>query len=36
VHQLFRAVFEDWQVKAGVFSAMPDAPVVPDQADRPV
>ncbi|GAA2500157.1 hypothetical protein [Streptomyces longisporus] len=31
-HQLFRGVFEDWQTKAGVLSATPDAPVVTDDS----
>jgi hypothetical protein len=30
VHQVFHGVFENWQVRAGVLSATPDAPVVPD------
>ncbi|WP_369169406.1 hypothetical protein AB5J49_16580 [Streptomyces sp. R28] len=29
-HQVFRGVFEDWQSRAGALSALPDAPVVPD------
>ena len=29
-HQMFRGVFEDWQTRAGALSALPDAPVVPD------
>ena len=29
-HPLFRAVFDDWQARAGVRSGLPDAPVVPD------
>lgn len=29
-HPLFRAVFDDWQTRAGVRSALPDAPVVSD------
>jgi hypothetical protein len=33
-HPLFRGVFEDWHSKAGVFSALPDAPVEPDDARR--
>ncbi|MEU3891855.1 hypothetical protein [Streptomyces sp. NPDC029041] len=31
-HQMFRSVFEDWQTRAGALSALPDAPVVPDDA----
>ncbi|ELS58935.1 hypothetical protein STVIR_0109 [Streptomyces viridochromogenes Tue57] len=31
-HQMFRGVFEDWQTRAGALSALPDAPVVPDDA----
>ncbi|MCD9872321.1 hypothetical protein [Streptomyces guryensis] len=31
-HPLFRGVFEDWQTKAGVLSARPDAPVVADDS----
>jgi hypothetical protein len=31
-HQVFRGVFDDWQTKAGVLSALPDAPVVPDDS----
>ncbi|MFF7162914.1 hypothetical protein ACFZBP_16410 [Streptomyces sp. NPDC008086] len=30
-HQMFRGVFDDWQTRAGVTSALPDAPVVPDE-----
>jgi len=33
-HQLFRGVFEDWRTKAGALSALPDAPVVPDDSRR--
>jgi hypothetical protein len=29
-HPLFRAVFDDWQARAGVRSGEPDAPIVPD------
>jgi hypothetical protein len=29
-HQVFRGVFEDWQSRAGALSALPGAPVVPD------
>lgn len=29
-HQVFRGVFDDWQTRAGALSALPDAPVVPD------
>jgi hypothetical protein len=32
VHPLFRAVFDNWGARAGVLSALPDAPVV---AERP-
>lgn len=37
-HPLFRGVFSDWQAKAGVLSALPDAPVVADapRTKRPV
>ncbi|MDF2266887.1 hypothetical protein P2Q00_15835 [Streptomyces coacervatus] len=38
-HQLFSGVFADWSARAGAFSALPDAPVVPDdsrQRRRPV
>ncbi|MFL5996780.1 MAG: hypothetical protein ACJ736_21140 [Streptomyces sp.] len=31
-HQLFHGVFSDWQAKAGVLSALPDAPVVTDDS----
>lgn len=31
-HQVFRGVFDDWQSRAGALSALPDAPVVPDDA----
>ncbi|MGW3119050.1 hypothetical protein ACWDBW_18225 [Streptomyces sp. NPDC001107] len=34
MHQVFRGVFEDWQAKAGVLSATPGAPVVPDESRR--
>ncbi|AZQ34784.1 hypothetical protein EJ357_15900 [Streptomyces cyaneochromogenes] len=30
-HQMFRGVFDDWQTRAGALSALPDAPVVPDE-----
>ncbi|MEU9172339.1 hypothetical protein AB0D34_31890 [Streptomyces sp. NPDC048420] len=30
-HPLFQGVFSDWQAKAGVLSALPDAPVVADE-----
>jgi hypothetical protein len=30
-HQVFRGVFDDWQTRAGALSALPDAPVVPDE-----
>ncbi len=33
-HQVFRGVFEDWQTRAGALSALPDAPVVPDDSPR--
>jgi hypothetical protein len=29
-HPLFRGVFDHWQAKAGALSALPHAPVVPD------
>ncbi|GAA2487635.1 hypothetical protein GCM10010276_27640 [Streptomyces longisporus] len=29
-HPVFRAVFSGWHAKAGAFSALPDAPVEPD------
>ena len=32
VHPLFQGVFGDWQAKAGVLSALPDAPVVADDS----
>ncbi|MFF0017598.1 hypothetical protein [Streptomyces sp. NPDC005374] len=37
-HPLFQGVFSDWQAKAGVRSALPDAPVVADgpRTGRPV
>ena len=35
VDQVFRGVFENWQARAGVLSATPDAPVVPDDPSRP-
>jgi hypothetical protein len=37
-HPLFQGVFSDWQAKAGVLSALPDAPVVADtpRTGRPV
>ncbi|MEU6351160.1 hypothetical protein ABZ896_17770 [Streptomyces sp. NPDC047072] len=31
-HQMFRGLFEDWRTRAGVLSATPDAPVVPDDS----
>lgn len=31
-HPLFQGVFSDWQTKAGVLSALPDAPVVADDS----
>jgi hypothetical protein len=31
---VFRGVFDDWFAKAGVLSALPDAPVVPDDSGR--
>ncbi|WP_406437647.1 hypothetical protein OHB14_58060 [Streptomyces sp. NBC_01613] len=31
-HPLLRGVFSHWYAKAGVLSALPDAPVVPDDA----
>ena len=31
-HPLFQGVFSDWQAKAGVLSALPDAPVVADDS----
>jgi hypothetical protein len=34
VHPLFRGVFEDWLARAEVLSALPDAPVVPDDPPR--
>ncbi|WP_216586729.1 hypothetical protein [Streptomyces brasiliscabiei] len=33
-HPVFAGVFRDWHAQAGVFSALPDAPVEPD-APRP-
>ncbi|MCI3275414.1 hypothetical protein [Streptomyces cylindrosporus] len=33
-HPLFRAVFDDWYARAGALSALPDAPVVPDEPRR--
>lgn len=30
IHPLLRGVIDEWQAKAGVWSALPDAPVVPD------
>lgn len=30
-HQLFRGVFDEWLSKADALSALPDAPVVPDE-----
>ncbi|MDX3458136.1 hypothetical protein PV396_40435 [Streptomyces sp. ME02-8801-2C] len=37
-HPLFLGVFADWHAKAGAMSALPDAPVVPDdsRSRRPV
>jgi hypothetical protein len=32
--ELFRAVFDDWHARADVLSALPDAPVVPDDPPR--
>ncbi len=32
VHPLFHGVFNQWQAKAGVLSALPNAPVVADDA----
>ncbi|MFF4499908.1 hypothetical protein [Streptomyces sp. NPDC001401] len=31
-HQLLSGVFADWSDRAGVFSALPHAPVVPDDS----
>jgi hypothetical protein len=31
---VFRAAFTDWHARAGALSALPDAPVVPDGAER--
>ncbi|BBC39095.1 hypothetical protein SGFS_103890 [Streptomyces graminofaciens] len=33
-HPLFRGVFDHWYAKAGALSALPDAPVVPDDDRR--
>ncbi|MET7736800.1 hypothetical protein ABZT02_36535 [Streptomyces sp. NPDC005402] len=33
-HPMFRAVFGGWHAKADVFSALPDAPVQPDDPQR--
>ncbi|MEU6139711.1 hypothetical protein ABZ848_05035 [Streptomyces sp. NPDC047081] len=33
-HPVFRAVFDDWYARAGALSALPDAPVVPDEPRR--
>ncbi|MCF1597967.1 hypothetical protein [Streptomyces muensis] len=33
-HPVLRGVFEDWQSRAGVLSALPGAPVVPDGTRR--
>jgi hypothetical protein len=33
-HPVFLGVFADWQAKAGALSALPDAPVVPDDPRR--
>jgi hypothetical protein len=30
IDELLRVVFRDWHERAGVFSAQPNAPVVPD------
>ncbi|MGW2519217.1 hypothetical protein ACWC09_19815 [Streptomyces sp. NPDC001617] len=35
LHQLLSGVFADWSARAGVFSALPDAPVVAAAEDRP-
>ncbi|MEU6228306.1 hypothetical protein [Streptomyces sp. NPDC047042] len=37
-HPLFLGVFADWHAKVGAMSALPDAPVVPDDSRprRPV
>ncbi|GAA3388269.1 hypothetical protein [Cryptosporangium minutisporangium] len=34
IHPLFRGVIDEWQAEAGVWSALPDAPVVPDAPRR--
>ncbi|MGW1158555.1 hypothetical protein ACWD5Q_08030 [Streptomyces sp. NPDC002513] len=36
-HPVLRGVFDDWYARAGVLSAMPDAPVVADDSrpERP-
>ncbi|MFI6929798.1 hypothetical protein [Streptomyces sp. NPDC050287] len=34
-HQLFQGVFAHWQTEAGALSALPDAPVVLDDARQP-
>lgn len=34
VHPLFHGVFEDWLGRADAMSALPDAPVVPDDPGR--
>ena len=33
-HQVLRGVFQDWQTKSDALSALPDAPVVPDDSPR--
>jgi hypothetical protein len=33
-HQVFRAVFEDWQSRTDALSALPNAPVVADDSRR--
>jgi hypothetical protein len=33
-HLLFRGLFADWHDRAGVLSALPDAPVLPDNPRR--
>lgn len=35
-HPVFLGVFAEWQTKAGVLSALPDAPVVPDEPRQPL
>ncbi|MFC8677235.1 hypothetical protein ACFUEN_31655 [Streptomyces griseorubiginosus] len=34
-HPLLSGVFTDWHAKAGALSALPGAPVVPDDCDAP-